>query len=450
MKLKSILKNTIAIGAIVSIAVNCKPDKVEENALLGILVSRTISNLASGNCAISVNGAGIAYGALLQIAISFDVGGNPLNAVGVTGTTWLAHYNSVNSLSLTFAELRTQPYNKKFDTFYTDKDTWNDSARAAYIHNVRNNATVNGALAGNFNSIGAAVLACARVPRTQCSLVGTTTSSRAVDVASQISTYNSIQNNDSCKKTDQINNALLLNLFRGDDTGTTHVLAGGTHVNPTTNNATASVTTTTSILAERAYPKFGSLVSLGFGSLMPLREKVQREYAITATEYVAGSNIGYRSVESCEAIGLPGKGIVSTGTTPISTTVEISYALSANGIAAAAYNTAAGNPSAAYQATAAGEDAKICNNSYRALSPISAAIGGGRLPASSGGAGDGGQSVLLTTCVYGANVATRNTFRTTYNATALNGITDCPATAVAGATIFKDAGLDALSNFPNN
>jgi hypothetical protein len=58
-------------------------------------------------------------------------------------------------------------------------------------------------------------------------------------------------------------------------------------------------------------------------------------------------------------------------------------------------------------ATAAGEDAKNCNNSFRAKSPISLLLGGGKLPPSNGGKGDGDTTALLTTCVYGKDTTAR-------------------------------------------
>jgi hypothetical protein len=84
---------------------------------------------------------------------------------------------------------------------------------------------------------------------------------------------------------------------------------------------------------------------------------------------------------------------VATGTTPLTPVQEVAYSLSTNGTAASAYNTARGLASGAYVASAAGEDAKNCNNSFRAKSPISLLLGGGKLGDVNGGAGDGG--VLL-------------------------------------------------------
>lgn len=450
MNFKSIIKKTIAIGAFASIVVNCHPDKIEDDPLLFALAANTITGLASGNCAISVNAVGVAYGSLQQIAISWDIGGNPLNLIGIADTTWLNHYNNVNSTSVTTTTLRTEPYNKKFDTFFTDKDSWNDTARAAYLNTVRINATVSAALANSFGASGTAVLACARVPRSQCSLTGTTTANRAADITAQAAVYNAIQNNESCKKTNQINNTLLINLFRGDHTGSAITLSGGSFTNPTSNTDTASVGTRQSILGEKAYPKFGSLVALGFGQIMPLRESIDAVYSLSASNFSQGSNIGYKNIVSCESLNIRGTGITANGTTPLTNTKEVAYALSTNGSAASAYNTAVGNASAAYVATQAGEDAKICNNSFREKSPPSIALGGGKLGDVSGGAGDGGQSVLLTTCVYGKDLTARNTFRTAYNTTALNGVTDCPSEALTGATKFNDSGLETLSNFPNN
>ena len=59
MKLKSLFIKTIAIGAVASLAVNCHAKKVEDNPLLFFALSNTITGLAQGNCAISVNLTGL-------------------------------------------------------------------------------------------------------------------------------------------------------------------------------------------------------------------------------------------------------------------------------------------------------------------------------------------------------------------------------------------------------
>jgi hypothetical protein len=111
--------------------------------------------------------------------------------------------------------------------------------------------------------------------------------------------------------------------------------------------------------------------------------------------YTAGSNIAFTPVSSCESIGMGDKGFtVATGTTPLTPVQEVAYSLSTNGTAASAYNTARGLATGAYVASAAGEDAKNCNNSFRAKSPISLLLRWWKTWVHvNGGAGDGG--VLL-------------------------------------------------------
>jgi hypothetical protein len=455
MKLKSILKNTIAIGAIVSIAVNCKPDKIEENALLGILVSRTISNLASGNCAISINNTALYTGAAVSVAV-----GGSLDGAGAND--FRTHYNAVTGKSIT--NLATEPYNAKYDAFFTDLGTWNDAKRASYTNTIVVFAEggCGGActataprttLLGLKGIRGTGSLACARIPRAQCSLAGTTTANRATDITNAANVYNAYANNPDCRKTNLIANTMLNNLFKGDTTGTAIAISGGTFTNPTSNTDTNQLNTNQAILGEKMYPKFGSLVSLGFGTLMPVKVGTEA-HSVTSSSLVLGANIAYTQVDSCEAIGLPSTGFTASQTNPLTSTKEIAYALSTNGLAASAFNTAVGNTSSGYVATQAGEDAKICNNSFRANSPPSLSLGGGKLPDVNGGAGDGGQTGLLTVCTYGSTSATRNTATTGANAVlgtgALTGLAECPAAASAGAAKFGDTGLTNLSNFPND
>lgn len=453
MKLKSILKNTIAMGAIVSIAVNCKPDKVEENALLGILVSRTISNLASGNCAININVTALYFQNGIQAAVAGA-------ADAAAGNTFLAHYNASTGKSLNNAGLQAEPYNTKYDVYFTDLGTWNDATRATHLNAVINAAlagTLGGAVQTQFGGLngarGTGLIACARIPRANCSLGGATTASRANDISNSINVYNAYANNTDCRKTDTISTNLLRGLFKGDTSGNpVAILGGGSYTNPTSNADTASVGSGQVILGEKAYPKFGSLVSLGFGSLMPVRTGATAFNLTAGVSYTPGSNIAFVPVDSCESVGLPSTGFTVTGTTPLTSTVEVAYALSVNGQAASAYNTAAGNPSAAYAATSAGEDAKVCNNSFRRKSPPSASLGGGKLPDVSGGAGNGGVTALLTACTYGGNATSRGTANAVLAgaSTLLTGIAACPAAAASAAAKFGDTGLTNLSNFPND
>lgn len=436
MKLKSLFIKTIAIGAVASLAVNCHAKKVEDNPLLFAALSNTITGLAQGNCAISINFTGQFYSSLVQAAVA--------GATDAVSGTWRAHFNNVHGKSLTNAELQAQPYNVKFDTYFTDKDTWNDATRATHLQTILTAIEANTfGNAATFVALKAArgvgVLACARIPKSSCSLGAATTGSLEGDLANAKKTYDAVYENSDCRKTDAILGTLKTNLFRGAP-ATEVSLASGPYTNAYLNADTSSVGTSQAILGAKMYPKFGSLVTLGFGAFMPMRTGTT-PYSLTGgTAYVPGANIAFTTVSTCESIGLPGNGFVGTGTTPLTPVQEVAYSLSTNGSAATAYNTAAG----------AGTNATNCNNSFRAKSPISLLLGGGKLGNVNGGAGDGGVTALLTTCTYGGNTTSRGNANAVLNTGATTGIAACPSTALAGAAKFGDAGLTNLENFPND
>ena len=88
MKLKSLFIKTIAIGAVASLAVNCHAKKVDDNPLLFYALSNTITSLAQGNCAISINVTGLYFQGGVQAAVAgaADAG---------AGNLFLAHYNAI-------------------------------------------------------------------------------------------------------------------------------------------------------------------------------------------------------------------------------------------------------------------------------------------------------------------------------------------------------------------
>lgn len=483
MKLKSILKNTIAMGAIVSLAVNCKPDKIEEDALLGILVSRTITELGKGNCAISVNATAISYGNVEQTVINGNGAG-----LGINYTALITHYNSINGTSVSAgATYIAEPYNKKYDTFYTDAGSWDSTARASLI----NSAYVNAA----FNTVkatqGTAILACGRIPRANCSVGGLSTENRAADINNAVNVANLLLNTPACRKsTALVENQLMNAALRGISSNVT--LSSGSFTPNTntfgSNQSFSSVDANgfsgaggaagyihlegNSVLAERAYPKVGALVSLGFGNIMPVRTGTT-PWAISASEYTRGANIAATVVESCESIGLPGSGFVATGTNALTPVKEVIYALSPQNTAASIYANvvnataltsdvgAAGNRPIAGVGkptlTQAVQDAYACNSAMRAKVAISAVVGGGKLDEINAVSGDGFNTRLLTTCIYGGNATSRGTLAAVLGAAddtgvngTLNGITACPAAAASAAAKFGDTGLTNLSNFPND
>lgn len=440
MKLKSLFIKTIAIGAVASLAVNCHAKKVEDNPLLFFALSNTITGLAQGNCAISVNWSAKSWDTVVQLAVSGS-------AEAAAASTFRIHFNNFHGMTLTNAELAGQPYNVKYDTYFTDKDTWNDATRSTHLQAVKTAIEANlfnpALPAATFTALkggsGVGILVCARIPKTSCSLGGATTGSLEGDLASAKNTYDAIYENSDCRKTDVLLNTLKTNIFKGAPPTQVN-LASGPYTNAYTNGDTSSVGTSQAILGAKMYPKFGAIIPLNFGSFMPMRTGTTAYSLTGGTAYVPGANIAFTNVASCESIGMGGTGILVGGTTPLTTVQEVAYKLSTNGSAADAYNTAAG----------AGTNATNCNNSFRAKSPISLLLGGGKLGSVNGGTGDGGVSSLLTACLYGGNATSRGTTTATLATSAVANIASCPAAAAAGAAKFGDVGLTNLANFPND
>lgn len=452
MNIKSIFIKTIAISAIVATATSCKHDVVKDEPLLAGLVALTMSNLGKGNCAISINNTALNTGA----AIAGAVGGGG-EAAGLFGGAFTAHYNAVTGKSILNTALTGEPYNVKYDAFFTNLGTWDDAKRASYINTFITTALVGG-LGGptqtQFQGLGAikgtGLLACARIPRASCSFGGLTTANRSADIDNAVNVYNKVTSTSDCKMSGTTYANLLNNGFRGLSNTTGLNLATGAYTNPVSNADTSTLNKTQVILAEKMYPKFGSLVSLGFGTLMPMKTGTTK-YAQSATELTLGSNININQVESCESIGLPSTGFTVAQATPLTSIREIAYSFSTEGSAAAAYAAARGLTVPTYVASEPFEDAKICNNALRAQYKPAVAIGGGKLPSVNGAYGDGGSS-LLTACLYGKDATVRGTAATVLSSasTALAGIASCPVAASAGAAKFGDDGLDKLENFPNN
>jgi hypothetical protein len=484
MNFKSIIKKTIAIGAFATVVVNCHPDKIEDDPLLFALAAQTVTGLGKGNCAISLNGTAFFYGNVEQTIINSSASA----LLGGTDAAWVAHYNSVNGTSVTGTTLTLEPYNKKYDTFYTDQGSWNSTTRAALLNTLA--AAAPGALGVLKNAIGSAILACGRIPKTSCSVAGLSTASQAKDIENAIAVSNLISNTPACRRANSTTETAIKNtIFRGLTTAVTTVDGVFTPSTSTfgsflsfssaDQNSTAGAGNYShlegnSILASNAYPKVGALVSLGFGALMPVREG-STPYSISSTSYTAGSNISATSVDSCEILGLPGKGFTSTGTNDLTSVKEVVYAFSQQGAAAAAYASAVGANAITSEIGAANNkpiagiasptasnaqkvnDAIACNSAMRDKVSIPLAVGGGKLDEINAVSGDGFNSRLLVACLYGNNSTARGNLRTALTTAddtgapaTLSGIIDCPANAVAGAAKFGDTGLTNLSNFPND
>ncbi|TGN20700.1 hypothetical protein [Leptospira idonii] len=444
----------------------CHKEKVKEEALLAGLLSQAVRTAGQGNCAVNINLTGLSYGTLVQVAVSSGTADTTFN-----GAKFLAHFNSLHGSSHTAATLNNVSYNRKYDAFFTDKDTWNAAARATYLRTIETQAEANnlagvglsaatyGALKG---SRGSAIMACARIPKSSCSYSALTTASRTKDLENQVTVYNTVATAQDCKKTPNIEYALKTNLFNGAYAGEVFSFVDGSTFTPVNDGPSGSNTTSTSVLAERSYPKFGTLVSLGFGQLMPMiaaTSAASTAYALTTDAYTQGSNITATEVVSCEALGLPSGGPTATAALPLSPVREVAYSFSTQGQAASAYaaarttlnGPALTNGSGVASTQTAFDEATSCNNGLRASYAPPLAIGGGKLGAVTGTTGDGGSTTLLTSCIYGLTSAGRAAPIAVIGAT-LAGISHCPAAASAGvgSVKFADTGLQTLADFPNN
>ncbi|MCZ8157876.1 MAG: hypothetical protein O9264_17280 [Leptospira sp.] len=474
IKLTSIaMMSTLALTA-------CKPDKVKSEPLLGLALASSIRSAASGNCAISVNATGLYYGNLETVAI------NSQNAAGLAAAyaDFITHYNSTNGTSVTGTTIFAEPYNRKYDTFYTDSSSWTAAKRAALISAIETATASNATFIALKAARGTGILACGRIPRSQCALTGLGTATRALDLTNQISAVNTVLTNTACRRPDVGTTAAIkeagIRGFIGDVT-----FADGTFTSSARNGSNANFSSAdgntaagfpnythiagNTILAERAYPKIGALVSLGFGVLMPVSTGTT-SYALSTSEYTRGSNIAFTVVDSCEGLGLGSNGFTTNNATvPLMSTKEITYAFSTNGAAAGYYAeargalfTSNGKPAPGVANTTAAdiqkvEDAVACNRSLRAATSLPLAIGGGKLDDINAVSGDGNGSATLVACVYGGTTTARTTLRTVLGTAddsgipaTLNGIQECPTAASTGAARFGDDGLQTLGNFPSN
>jgi len=356
---------------------------------------------------------------------------------------------------------------------------------------------------------GTASLLCANIPRASCSFGSLTTASRSADISGQASVLTTILTTKECAQPNgDFPESMRRYLFKGLPAAnflpsTDSVAIAGYRNNTKTNAALSSIDTTTQILPYYAYPKFGSLVTLGFGVLMPVKEGATAypTTSTTDTNFYKGSNLNITQVDSCDGIGLnvgPTSEMpqsISNGIATINMrkaltpAYEIAYSFSNNGKAAAAYaairgysnatgtisltgftvdnsNTSEVNNSALVPGDTNG-DTQACNASLRASYSVSPALGVTKMPVLRASAGDGGATQLLALCVYGGTSSTR-TYAKTILAAGLgtaNGVTlpsgNIPACGegplasfktvqAAAAQKFGDTGLTKLSNFPDD
>jgi len=466
---RNFLKLT-GIALVSSLALTaCHPDKIKDEPVMALILSNAISSAASGACAISINASGLYYGQIQHCAINGCAG------FGLGATFVLADYNAATGKSLDATAFALVPQNVKYDAFYSDTSSWGTTQRNARLATTKTSLDT---ATGNAwaNHVGTGVLACARIPKTSCSVAGVTTATRAIDITNSTAIYEAIQANTDCRKPGySYNSALAKAIFRGAPDSQTISLSTGSFTNTSTNGtptSTTGIATTATILAEKAYPKFGSLVGLGFGILMPMADAGTAfptdTTSTTVDAFKGGKNLSVVPVPSCDSLGL------FAGTTPdtpdstrkaLTPPAEVAYALSTNGLAAAAYAATVGGtsidsaPNTTVYAGPVAADAQACNTSFRSKSPISMALGGGKLPVITGTSGDGGATSLLSLCVYGSTYTKRGRLQGTL-ATGLGlaqaNITECGSANTAfykaelakHATIFAEMGTTS-TDFPN-
>lgn len=427
----------------------CQPDRVKEEPILATLLSLSVRGAASGNCAISVNATGISYGTIVQ----FAVGHGAAAATLVDGSKFLAHFNALNGTSLSAAQLAARAYNEKYDAFFTDLGEWNEAARATYIKTVENAAKANtlnpaglsqATYGGLETARGTGILACAKIPRANCSLGGLTNATRAADLEAKSAIRKLIVENESCVKTNAILITFSTSLLRGAPTDlqtANGVVTASTNrqTNSFSKNAAENVLEN-QIVAEKAYPKFGNLVTLGFGQLMPMRTGTT-EYALSNDAFIHGSNLNTTVVDSCESIG------ISTGLTakPLSSVSEIVYAFSNQNAAATIY-------ASANQANGGNDrESGTCNSSFRAAVnkalPLALKDAGIVIdPNVFASSGNGGATDTLGLCIYGGNATKRGALGAVLNSSLGATPPNCNSeTAITAVGKFGEEGLRSFT-----
>lgn len=131
---------------------------------------------------------------------------------------------------------------------------------------------------GTPNATG--IFACAQIPKASCSYDSLTTKTRANDITDTSKVFNNLVQQSECTFYDNTNSlwALAGQMFKGLPNNYGSVALrdtyGGSQFSYVNNDANADLYTagfaSNKVLASEAYPKFGTLVDLGFGDLMPV------------------------------------------------------------------------------------------------------------------------------------------------------------------------------------
>jgi hypothetical protein len=108
----------------------------------------------------------------------------------------------LNNTNLTKAGLQAEPYNIKFDAYFTDTGTWNEATRSTHLQAVLTAVGGGAPFTTLTNVRGNGLLACARIPKANCSIGGATTGSIESDLASAKNAYDAVYENSDCKKSD--------------------------------------------------------------------------------------------------------------------------------------------------------------------------------------------------------------------------------------------------------
>ncbi|MDX1960756.1 MAG: hypothetical protein SFU98_19445 [Leptospiraceae bacterium] len=299
---------------------------------------------------------------------------------------------------------------------------------------------------------GAALLACARIPRSSCSFAALTTANIAAAKSSVVAAFDALNNNSDCRKSSAnlMNNALIAQTtgLKDKDTitgfATRGILTGGDTLYPNARTSQGSTSTPVGnqIYAERAYPISTALanISANFALAFPLS---QGTTSYSTTTMTGGANVNTKIIDSCAAIGLGvGPSPAATASKFLTSPAEILYSLSTNNTAATFYSAVSGSVT----------DSIACNKSFRSKFNTSSAstlnLLGEKLATIDTTSGDGASSSLTSTCVYGGSAATNSTVAAAFS-TVIAGLNICPAAASVGASTFGNTGLNSISGtFP--
>lgn len=314
------------------------------------------------------------------------------------------------------------------------------------------------------------LMACTRIPKASCGVGALTTSSRDADLKNAKATNFILNATDECAKPgDNFKKALIRSLLAGTPSDVDLSSYGFSNNDSTNEGVTGSTTSKpfqgNKIIASKAYPKFQTLVNLGFGYLMPMKEGTTAYDTTNSSETFMrnGSNINAVSVGSCDELGIsryPYPGHAQPR--DLTTGIEVYYSFSANGTAATAYDAMSGVTGSATRGSSSYTDSTgatvnyttpsisdevACNAALRKATSVPEALAsaaGNSYPytlpevqSTSGGPNQG--AYLLSLCYYGGKDATAKAMvKAAIESTLGAGIAECSTTAKNSATQFPN------------